>query len=66
MVCVSLSICLFVKRHLTSGASVHPENAVKYSAAREICGVSSIAEIEHCLSWMAIDMVGHGGHACTL
>ena len=26
-VCVCLSVCLFVKRHLTSGASVRPENA---------------------------------------
>ena len=41
-VCVCLSVCLSVKSHLTSGASVHPENTVVYSAGNEgqkICGV---------------------------
>ena len=41
-VCVSVS--LSVKSHLTYGASVHPENAVTYSAGNEgqnICGVFS-------------------------
>ena len=36
-----LSVCLSVKSHLTYGASVHPENAVTYSADNEghkICG----------------------------
>ena len=42
-VCVSvcLSVCLSVKSNLTYGASVHPENAVMYSAGNEgqqICG----------------------------
>ena len=38
---VCVSVCLFVKSHLTYGASVHPENAVTYSAGNEghnICG----------------------------
>ena len=38
------SVCLSVKSHLTYGASVHPENAVTYSAGNEgpnICGVFS-------------------------
>ena len=43
-VCVSVcvSVCLCVKSHLTSGASVHPENTVTYSAGnggQNICGV---------------------------
>ena len=31
-VCACVSVCLSVKQHLTSGASVRPENAVTYSA----------------------------------
>ena len=43
-VCVSvcLSVCLSVKSHLTSGASVRPENTVTYSAGnggQKVCGV---------------------------
>ena len=41
-VCVSVSVCLSVKSHLTSGASVRPENTVTYSAdngGQNICGV---------------------------
>ena len=41
---VCLSVCLSVKSHLTSGASVRPENSATYSAANEgqkICGVFS-------------------------
>ena len=42
---VCLSVCLSVKSHLTYGASVHPENAVTYSAGNDqgqtICGVFS-------------------------
>ena len=36
-----MSVCLCVKSHLTSGASVRPENTVTYSAGnggRKICG----------------------------
>ena len=39
--CVCLSVCLSVKSHLTSGASVRPENTVTYSGGnggRKICG----------------------------
>ena len=39
---VCLSVCLSVKSHLTSGASVRPENTVMYSAGnggQKICGV---------------------------
>ena len=32
-----LCVCLSVKSHLTYGASVSPENAVRYSAAKNIC-----------------------------
>ena len=32
---VCLSVCLSVKSHLTSGASVRPENAVTHSAGNE-------------------------------
>ena len=40
--CVCLCVCLSVKSHLTSGASVRPENTVTYSAGKggqKICGV---------------------------
>ena len=33
--CVCLSVCLSVKSHLTSGASLRPENTVTYSAGNE-------------------------------
>ena len=39
-----MSVCLSVKSHLTSGASVRPENTVMYPAGNEgqnICGVFS-------------------------
>ena len=32
---VCVSVCLSVKSHLTSGASVHPENGVMYSVGNE-------------------------------
>ena len=41
---LGLCVCVSVKSHLTYGASVRPENAVKYSAGnegRKICGVFS-------------------------
>ena len=41
---VCLSVCVSVKSHLTSGASVRRENAATYSACNEgqkICGVFS-------------------------
>ena len=41
--CVCLCVCVSVKKsHLTSGASVRPENTVVYSAGnggQKICGV---------------------------
>ena len=39
-VCVSVCLCLSVKSHLTSGASVRPENSVTYSGngGRKVCG----------------------------
>ena len=40
-VCVCLSVCLSVKSHLISGASVRPENTVTYSVGnggQNICG----------------------------
>ena len=42
VVCVCLSVCVLIKSHLTSGASVRPENTVTYSAGnrgQNICGV---------------------------
>ena len=42
--CVCVSVCLSVKSHLTSGASVRLENPVTYSAGnggQKICGVFS-------------------------
>ena len=43
-VCVCVRVCLSVKSHLASGASVGPENAVTESAGNvggKICGVFS-------------------------
>ena len=43
-VCLCLSVCVSVKSHLTSGASVRPENTVMYPVGNEgqkICGVFS-------------------------
>ena len=40
---VLVSVCVSVKSYLTSGASIHPENTVTYSAGnggQNICGVS--------------------------
>ena len=40
--CGCVSVCLSVKSHLTSGASVRPENTVRYPAGnggQNICGV---------------------------
>ena len=60
----SVCVCVSVKSHLTSGASVRPENTVTYSAGnggQKICGVfsdtaplqrSSTPSIEgHMYSW---------------
>ena len=47
------SVCVSVKSHLTSGASVRPESAVTYSAGNEgqtVCGVfSETAPLQHSL-----------------
>ena len=43
-VCVCVYVCVSVKSHLTSGASVGPENTVTYSAGnggQKICGIFS-------------------------
>ena len=42
--CLSLCVCVSVKSHIASGASVRPENTLTYSADNEgqkICGVFS-------------------------
>ena len=42
--CACVCVCVSVKSHLTSGASVRPENSVTYSAGnggQKICGVFS-------------------------
>ena len=50
--CVCVCVCLSVKSHLTSGASVRPENPVTYSAGNggpKICGVfSETAPLQEC------------------
>ena len=64
-VCVCVSVCLSVKSHLTSGASVCPENTVTYSAGnggQKICGVfSENAPLQRSSTapLKAICMVGH-------
>ena len=43
-VCLCVCVCLSVKSHLTSGASVHHENAATYSVGnkgQKVCGVFS-------------------------
>ena len=40
-----MCVCVSVKSHLTSGASVHPENTVTYSAGnggQKICGLKPL------------------------
>ena len=59
-----LCVCLSIKSHLTSGASVCRENAVTYSVGNEdqtVCGTfcCSIVEIGCSLPWMAIHMVDY-------
>ena len=60
-----MSVCLSVKSHLTSGASVRPENTVTYSAGNggpKICGVfSETAPLQRSSTapLKAICMVGH-------
>ena len=42
--CVCVCVCVSVKSHLTSGASVHCENAAMYSVVnkgQKICGIFS-------------------------
>ena len=62
---MGLSVCLSVKSHLTSGASVGPENTVTYSAGNEgqkMCGVFS--ENSPLLRSSGVAVVSHtlGGH----
>ena len=55
-------MCLSVKSHLTYGTSVHPENAVTYSAGNEgkkICGVFS--ENVPLLRWSGVAVVFNTG-----
>ena len=62
---VCVSVCLSVKSHLTSGASVRPENAVTYSqgnGGQKICGVfSETAPLQRSATppLKAIRSVGH-------
>ena len=59
---VCLSFCLSVESHLTSGASVRPENAVTYSADNEgekICGVFFETALlprssTFCIVWLSV------------
>ena len=47
--CLCLCLCVSVKSHLTSGTSVHPENAVMYSVGNEgqkICWIFSEKSVE--------------------
>ena len=47
---VGLSVYRSVKSHLTSEASVHPENVVTYSTGNEgeqMCGFFSLPETQH-------------------
>ena len=59
------SVCLSVKSHLTSGASVRPKNLVTYSAGnggQNICGVfSETAPLQRSSTppLKAIRIVGH-------
>ena len=56
--CGSCRVCVSVKSHLTSGASVRPENAVTYSAGNEIqkvCGFFS--ETAPLLAWNLLFLI---------
>ena len=69
-----MCVCVSVKSHLTSGASVHRENAATYSAGNEsqkICGVfSENVELQRSSATsLAIHRIGHFSyreHACAL
>ena len=60
--CVCVSVCLSVKSHLTSGASVRPENPVTYSAGnggQNICGDTGRLQRSSIPLFKAIRTVGH-------
>ena len=50
-ICLSVCVCASVKSHLTSGASVRPENTVTYSVGngskvKNLCGFSETAPLQ--------------------
>ena len=55
---VCLSVCLSVKGHLTSGASVRPENTIAYSVGNKGQNICSVLEIKRALPLIAIPKVG--------
>ena len=60
-----VSVCLSVKSHLTSGASVRPENTVTYSAVnggQKICGVFSETAPLQRSSTTPLKAIGSVGH----
>ena len=63
-----MSVCLSVKSHLTSGASVCPENTVTYPAGNEgqkICNETAWLQRSSTPSLKAIRTVGHFPAECA-
>ena len=67
-VCVCVSVRLSVKSHLTSGASVRPENSVTYSAGnrgQKICGVFSETAPFKSYGLICLPVTSYEGTAAT-
>ena len=70
--CVCMSVCLSVKSHLTSGASVRPEIDIMYTTSNEgqkICGIFSETALlrrSSSLRHTAICIGGHFSHTCII
>ena len=63
-----MSVCLFVKSHLTSGASVHPENSITYSAGnrgQKNCGVFSETASFKSYGIICLPVTSYEGTAAT-
>ena len=64
----SCPVCVSVKSHLTSEASVRPENSVTYSAGnggQEICGVFSETALFKSYGVICFPVVSYEGTAAT-
>ena len=64
-VCLSVCVCVSVKSHLTSEASVRRENAATYSAGNEGQRIVAFSlKLLHCRDRALPLLDGHGHFAC--